>query len=111
VVLGGSLLLGAATMRPIENRGLTMNHLFAWLGRVAAMAAVLMCVPPAYVIVPQLMAMVGMMSYDSAMKPWEQAQPFIMAYVGIWIAMGILYAVGRGAEERISRKVRQRGSI
>ncbi|MFB7884982.1 hypothetical protein [Microbacterium sp. NPDC056057] len=86
-----------------------MDEVLAWLGRAATWIAVLMIVPAAFVIVPWLMSAVGMMPQSAAGKAWEQAQPFALGYVLLWIGMGVLIGIGRSADARITKRQRAKG--
>ena len=83
-----------------------MDALLAWVGKWAGLLAIAMVVPALFVLVPWLMSAIGMMPASAAGRLWEQAQPFALGYVLIWIGMGVVYAIGRSADARIIRKTR-----
>jgi hypothetical protein len=37
-----------------------------------------------------------------------QAEPFAVPYMLVWIVLGVLFAIGRGADDRVTQRERAR---
>lgn len=83
-----------------------MDSFLSWVGKMAGVLAILMVVPLFYVFGPTVMALFGMMPWETANQSWLQAERFAVPYIIVWIVLGVLFAIGRAADDRITKRER-----
>lgn len=85
-----------------------MDTVLAAVGRFAGTIGILMLAPLFYVFGPTVMALFGMMPWETSQEPWRQAEPFAVPYVVLWVVCWVLYAIGKAADDRNDKKHRGR---